>query len=171
MTSSLFNFFLLSFASFLLLNFLLAEGTNKIKFNPKKCTNDLEKTIYSPKTCAYQYLDKIRKKFLVQSRLIFTPLAGSFIENFQIKNGVSVAVTDAMGNLIVFTPTGTEIIETSAQYLDILKAYINFPGFYRQNVDRNLATGFSFSFVIYSINAVMYTITLSIPLSQEPICC
>ena len=137
--------------------------------NEIKCSKYLAKTINRPESCAYQYLNRLRKEFLVGCQLLFTPQASSFVISFEIKYQVSVALVDAMGYTTFYNSNGTKQPASPSQYPDIAQAYLNFPGFIRETKENS--EGFYFSFIVYSVDAQMYTVTLSMPLSKDPISC
>lgn len=137
--------------------------------NEIKCSKYLAGIINRPETCAYQYLNRLREEFLVGSQLIFTPQASSFVIGFETKYQVLVGLVNAMGKTIFYTTNGTKQPDSLSEYPDIAQAYLNFPGFIREIEDSY--AGFYLSFIVYSVDAQMYTVTLSIPLSKDPISC
>lgn len=171
MTSSIIFILVSSFVFIATFNFDLIYAKSSLSNkgnNQNKCSRALANVIYDPKSCAYQYLDKLRKKFLIDSPLLFTPQMDSFIFNFENNNQISVAIVNAMGDLTNYNyQTKTKTPDQPVKYIDTARSYLNFPGFVRQISSES----FYFTFVVFSVNAEMYTVTFSMPLSQEPIFC
>lgn len=136
--------------------------------NNNKCSSALEQVIYRPETCAYQYLNKLHKEFLIRSPLLFTSQADAFIYSFESMYNVYVTLIDAMGKTTnYYYSNKTKSNGQPVKYTDTARSYINFPGFVRQVS----SSSFYFTFVVFSVNAEMYSVTISMPLSQDPIFC
>ena len=158
---------------FFLLNFNLSAISAKSLPSHRgnhqnKCSHALAKVIYTPESCAYKYLNKLRKKFLLGTPLLFTPQIDSFIFNFEIVNRISVTIVDAMGSTTNYNyQTKTKTSGQPVKYLDTARSYINFPGFVRQIS----SSSFYFTFVVFSDNAEVLSVTFTLPISQDPIVC
>ncbi len=61
----------------------------------KKCARELQATLYEPQTYARDYLVKVATAFNTKKPFLFTSQADSYIQSFEQKWGVTVAVKDA----------------------------------------------------------------------------
>lgn len=168
MSSSLISILFSSLFFLLTFNFSLIFAKSFTSHQENKCSRALDNIIYTPESCAYKYLDKLRKKFLLEAPLLFTPQIDSFIFNFENNNQISVTIIDAMGSTTNYNyQTKTKTSGQPVKYLDTARSYINFPGFVRQIS----SSSFYFTFVVFSVNAEMLSVTFSLPISQDPIFC
>ena len=167
--SSLTNFILLLFSAIFISTF---ESKN---FFPKpsqclksrKCSNELAQIVYKPESCALQYFDKISVPLKTRSEIFFTAEADSFIYSFENTHNVLVTLVDSMGKTMIYYPNLTKISGPPVMYTDTAQSYINFPGFVRQVGDQE----FYYTFSIFSKEGQHYDVTLSMPLSKDPIFC
>lgn len=147
---------------------IILNSNSIVSKNENVCSSALAGVIYRPESCAYQYLNKLHKEFLMGSQLLFTPQAENFIYTFESTHQIKVKLVNAMGDTTnYYYQSKSSSAGQPVMYTDIARSYINFPGFVRQVSD----SFFYFSFVVFSVNAEMFTVTLSMPLSQDPIFC
>lgn len=164
MTSAVLSFLLSLFVIISLSNFLQASSP------AKKCSNDLAVVVYGPETCAYQYLDKLSKQFLTGSQLIFTTQVDAYVYNFAATYNIYVNLITPIGLNTRYYPDGNkDILGALPASPDIARSYLNFPGFLKDSTSGNAY--YYFSFVVFSIDGQMYTVTLKLPLAQAPITC
>lgn len=136
--------------------------------SPKDCARYLESTIFKPESCAYKYMERLAIDFRIKAQpVLFTPQVDQFIYSFETSNQIKVALIDAFGLQTSYHPNGTKTTGSYALYSDTAQAYTNFPGFVRQiNADN-----FYYTFEMFSTEGQYYGVTLSMPLSDDPLVC
>ena len=147
---------------FALISFLEAKTVS----SSKKCSQALAGIIYTPETCAYQYLNKLSKKFLAKKDLLFADqsVANSYLFSFAAAYKIEIELGSAIGTTTKYFPDGTTSPGSFLKYPNIAHANLNFPGFTKGSEE------FFFSFIVFSDDGEMYYITFVLPLSQSPIC-
>lgn len=133
----------------------------------RKCSKLLAQIVYKPETCAFKYLDKISIPLREESEILFTSSADSFIYSFENTYNVLVILVDSLGNTVNYYPNQTKSSGPPVMYTDTAQSYLNFPGFVRQVSDQK----FYYTFNVFSKDAKHYEVTLSMPLSRDPIFC
>lgn len=163
------SFFSLTFAVFVALFAINTASSHKVIDSNRKCSIKLEGIIYGPETCAKKYFDQISKQFRANSEILFTDTvqADAFLYNFASTYQVIVAIATPMGANTLYNPDGSQSEGFPNQYTNTAQAFLNFPGFIRQVSDFK----FYYSFNAFSRNGQYYGVTLSMPLSRDPLYC
>lgn len=167
--SSITNFILLLFPTIFLSIFesksLFPKPSQCVK--SRKCSKLLAQIVHKPETCALKYFDNISVTLKERSEILFNPNADSFIYSFENTYNVLVILVDALGNTMNYYPNQTKSSGPPVMYTDTAQSYLNFPGFVRQVSDQK----FYYTFNVFSNKAEHYEVTLSMPLSKDPIFC
>lgn len=152
----------LLFCFFALISILEAKKVS----SSKKCSQALAGIIYTPETCAYQYLNNLSKQFLASKELLFaTPsVTESYIYSFTAAYNIDIELGDAVGSTTTYSPNKTSSPGSPERSSSIAHSNLNVPGFTKGS------TAFYFTFIVYSDDAEMYYVKLILPLTQTPVC-
>lgn len=137
-----------------------------------RCARELQGIIYSPDTCASQYLRKITQSLRCSSDLLFGPLNTSVIFQFQNAYGVEVSLIDAFG---ISTSYAGNVLTVSNPFIDTsdpvyfgpgrMSAFLNLGGF-----TYSPPTGSYYLFNVYNDVGEMFTVKVFLPASIQPVC-
>lgn len=151
----------------LLFSVIFINSRTLLCLQSSKCSKDLEKIIYKPDTCALKYFEKISADIKASSQVFFTPEADSFIYAFENAFNVNLTLVDALGHTMNYYPNKTKSAGWPVIYADVAQSYLNLPGFARQVSCQT----FYYTFAIFSKEGQYYGVTLSMPLSKDPVFC
>lgn len=154
--------------TFISVSFSFINATGHF-YKRNQCSRQLQIALHKPETCAYKYLSKISEIFKARSQVLFTSTseADSFIYTFENTFNVLVSLANPFGKYTNYYPNGTKQPGQPAKYTDTAQSYLNFPGFVRQISSQE----FYYTFNVFSTDGQYYDITLSMPLSRDPIVC
>lgn len=148
---------------------VLGEGSRAAR----ACRDELEAIVYSPRTCAYDYLKKITKTLEVQSPLLWTDQATSVMSQFRNTYGVEALLIDPFGNVLYDPPTivGGSIPQVTTP--SVVRAWALGEGF-SDNDGSKLpiqAPFFAYATNVWNQNGEMFTIVVGMRKSEAPVYC
>lgn len=133
------------------------------------CARELQKILFKPKSCAFNYLNELALKFRTGAQtILFNNQADSFIYSFEVAYKLIIRLTDPFGYVTTYFPNGTKSVTSPAGvYPDLAQSYLRFPGFIRNTKYRR----FFYEFSMFSVDAQYYAISFSMSLDDDPIFC
>lgn len=137
--------------------------------NSAKCSRALEGIIYTPETCAYQYLQRIADQIKLQIPQVFSEIASgnlNVISSIAAAYGITVYLATPYGNPVQGT---SDAVALTSMFKDaaMARSYLNFDGFDSDNG----AQVWNYQFTLISIDANFIFVRLSLPWTNAPIGC
>lgn len=134
-----------------------------------KCSRALEGIIYTPETCAYQYLQRISEQIKLQLPQVFSEIASgnlNIITSIAAAYGITVYLATPYGNPVQGT---NNAVALTSMFKDaaMARSYLNFDGFDSDSGSQV----WNYQFSLVSVDANVIFIRLSLPWANAPIGC